>query len=135
MKVGKYMGMAVLLCGLLCQGCALLLVGAAAGAAGGTVSYLGNELRVNHETTVDKAWNAASAALSELQFHVVAEKSYKDATGGTLNGRNAKDQPVKIQLIRQTDRLTEIRIRVGTFDTAANRSAAQLLYDKMRVKM
>lgn len=135
MKIGKYMGIAVLLCGLLCQGCALFLVGAAAGAAGGTVSYLGNELRVNYETTVDKAWNAASASVTELQFHVVASKSSKDATGGTLVAKNAKDQPVRVDLIRQTDRLIEIRIRVGTFDTAANRASAQLVYDKMRTKM
>jgi hypothetical protein len=135
MKIGKYMGMTLLLCGLLSQGCALLLVGAAAGAAGGTVSYIGNELRVTQETTVDKAWNAASASVNELQFHVVAEKSHRDATGGALCARNSKDQLVKVQLIRQTDRLTEIRIRVGTFDTAANRASAQLVYDKMRAKM
>jgi len=38
---------------------------------------------------------------------------------------------VIIQLQRQADRLTKIDISVGTFDNAQNRSAAQLIYDKM----
>jgi hypothetical protein len=117
------------------QGCALLVVGAAAGAGAGTVSYVGNELRVTREVTVDRAWEAAHAAVRELEFVVIPGETRKDATGGILTARNAKDQPVKIQLLRLSDRLTEIRIRVGIFSTSANRAAAQLLYDKMKLRM
>jgi hypothetical protein len=115
------------------QGCALFIVGAAAGgAAAGTVSYMGNELRVTQEVNMDRAWNAANAAMQDLQFRVIPDKTVKDATGGTVYAQNAKDQFVHIQLLRQSDRMTEIRVRVGTFDTTANREMAQLVYDKMK---
>jgi hypothetical protein len=125
--------MAAMLAGMVAaQGCTLFLLSAAAGGAGaGTVSYMGNELHVTRGVSVDRAWNAANAAMQDLQFRVVQDKTVKDATGGTLYARNAKDQYINIQLIRQSDSVTEIRVRVGTFDTTANREMAQLVYDKM----
>jgi hypothetical protein len=127
---------ALVVCGVIAEGCALLFVGAiAGGAAAGTVSYVGNGLRVVQEVSIDKAWSAAYASVNELQFPVISDKSYKDATGALLLARNAKDQIVRVQLIRQSDRLTEIRLTVGRFDTAANRATAQLVYDKMKAKM
>jgi len=117
------------------QGCALFLVGAAAGAAAGTVSYFGNELRVSQEVTVDRAWNAAHTAVTEMQFLVISTESYKDGTGGVLISRNAKQQKIRIFLSRQSDRLTEIRIRIGMFDTDANRTIAQSIYDKMKARL
>lgn len=117
------------------QGCALFVVAAVAGAAGGTVSYAGNELRVTQEVSVEKAWSAAQATVRDLRFSVIAAETHHDATGGMLSARNAKDQPVRIQLVRQSDRLTEIRVRVGTFDTTANRAGAQLVYDKLRERI
>ena len=128
--------LAVVLGGALAlQGCALFVVGAAVGAGAGAVSYTGNELRVTHDVTVDRAWGAAEAACKDLGFPVITGKSHKDAIGGTLVARNATDQPVEVQLIRQTDKLTEIRIRVGTFSTSANRASAQLLYDKLKTRL
>ena len=137
MKMRKSLVALGLVVGLMAsQGCALLFVGAVAGgAAAGTVSYFGNELRVIHETTVDRSWNAAAAAVNELQFPVNQAKSRKDGTGGLLVAKNAKNQDVIIQIIRQSDRLMEIRVRVGTFDTAENRAGSQLVYDKMRARM
>ena len=137
MNARKWLGMSVLMVGVLAaQGCALLLVGAVAGgAAAGTVSYFGNELRVVHEASVDRAWNAATAAVNELQFPVNQQKSHKDGTGGLLVAKNAKSQDVIIEIVRQSDRLTEVRVRVGTFDTEQNRAAAQLVYDRMRTKL
>ena len=133
MRTMKWVGMAALAAGMVAaQGCALFLVGAGVGAGAGTVSYLGNELRATQEVNADRAWNAANAAMQDLQFRVIQDKTVKDATGATVYGRNAKDQPVRIQLIRQSDRVTEIRVRVGTFDTAANREIAELFYDKMK---
>ena len=117
------------------QGCALFVVGAVAGAAAGTVSYVGNELRTTQNVSVDRAWAAGNEAVRELQFSVIAGKTYKDATGGMVTARNAKDQEVRIQLIRSSDRATEIRIRVGTFDTTANRTTAQLIWDKMKTRL
>jgi hypothetical protein len=134
----KSLFVGVILCGLLVvtQGCVpLLVVGVAAGAAAGTVSYVSNELRVVHDVSVDRAWDAGLGAMKEMQFVVLTPESRKDGTGGIIRGRNAKDQPVTIQLLRQSERMTEIRVRVGTMNTAANRDAAQLLYNAMKPRL
>jgi hypothetical protein len=129
----KQAAVAALLTGVLAlQGCALFVVGAAVSAGAGAVSYMGNELRATQEISVDRAWTAGRATMQELQFTVDQARSYKDATGGLILARNAKNQPIRIQFLRQTERVTEIRVRVGTFDTAANRELAQLVYDKMK---
>jgi hypothetical protein len=117
----------------LIQGCGLLLLsGVAAGAAYGTVKYVNNTLQVTREVSLDKAWGAANAALKELKMPVTA--STKDGASGKLEARNAQDQPVTIQTIRKTDSVTEIQITVGTFDSAANRTEAQQIYDKMNAR-
>jgi hypothetical protein len=115
------------------QGCALLLVGgAAAGAAYGTVKYVNNSLRVADQVPLDNAWSAARAALQQLQMPVT--ESRKDGASGLLKARNAQEQPVVIEVIRKTDSVTEIHVTVGTFDSAANRTEAQQIYDKMKAR-
>ncbi len=115
------------------QGCALLLAGGVvAGAAYGTVKYAKNTLEVTQEVTLDKAWSAANGALKELQMPVTT--SDKDGASGTLKARNAKDQPITIQLARKSDHLTEIQITVGTFDSTENRTESQQIYDKMTAR-
>ena len=117
------------------QGCALLLIGAGAGAAVGVVSYVDNELRVTHEVPLDRAWAAANGAMRELEFTVIPAETRKDGLGGIVHGRNAQSQTVRIQLVRQTDQTTEIRLRVGEFDTAANQAAVQRLYARLKARL
>jgi hypothetical protein len=118
---------------MVAQGCALFVVGgAAAGGTYGTVKYVDNNLRVTHDVTLDRAWGAGNAALKELQMPVTA--SNKDGSSGVLEARNAQNQTVTIKTIRKTDSVTEIDIRVGTFDTAENRAEAQQIYDKMQAR-
>jgi hypothetical protein len=133
MRLFRLVSAVVLVCGLVAtQGCALFVVGAAAVGAGvGTASYMGNELRITREVTLDNAWTAANDAVKELEFRVDKSKTVKDAMSGTIEAMTAQNQPVRIQVLRQSDKLTEIRVRVGTFDTTANRQSAQLIYDKM----
>jgi Protein of unknown function (DUF3568) len=131
-KLSVFM-VAVLTAMALVQGCALLLVGgAAAGAAYGTVEYVNNTLHVTHEVSLDKAWDAANAALKELQMPVTA--STKDGASGKLEARNAQEQPVIIQTIRKTDSVTEIQITVGTFDSSENRAEAHQIYNRMKAR-
>ena len=117
------------------QGCALFLVGAGAGTAVGVISYTGNELCVMQDATLNRTWDAATAAMREMEFIVIPAETHKDGLGGIVKGQNAKKQRVQIQLLRQTEQVTEIRIRIGEFDTAANKAAAQLLYDKLKAHL
>ena len=94
------------------------------------MKYVGNTLQVTHDVSLDRAWNAANAALKELQMPVTSSKN--DALSGHLEARNAQEQPVSIDLLRKTEKVTQIRIVVGTFDTSANREAARLIYDTMK---
>lgn len=112
-------------------GCALFVAGAGVSAGAGAVGYYGNELRVTREATVDRAWEAANLAMKEMEFTIIPAETRKDATGGVVQGRNAKDQVVVVKLLRQTDRITEIHVRVGLFATRENQNAEQLLFDKM----
>jgi hypothetical protein len=136
MKSKHWVMCAMMLAGMVTlQGCVLFVVGVAAGAGAGAVSYVGNELRVTQEVSLDRAWEAAHGAMQDLQYSVISDESHKDAAGAALMARNSKDQPVRVQLVRQSDSLTEIRIRVGTFTTSENGAAAKLVYDKIRDRL
>ena len=117
----------------LVQGCALLLLGgAAAGAAYGTVKYVDNTLQTTENVSLDKAWGAANATLKDLQLPVTS--SNKDGASGRLESVNARNQPVTLKLTRKTDSVTEIEITVGTFDSAENRTEARQIFDKMHAR-
>lgn len=111
-------------------GCVVLVAGAA---AGGGVSYVANELRVNEPVNIDKAWSAARHALDDVRYIMLSE--HADATYAIWKGRNALDQPVVVTLKRLSDKATEIRIRVGTVSTAQNRAAADLVYSKLKARL
>jgi len=87
---------------------------------------------VTHDVSLDRAWIAAKATLKELRMPVTSSKN--DALSGHLEARNAQEQPVSIGLLRKTDKVTQIRISVGTFDTSANRDGARLIYDAMKTR-
>jgi hypothetical protein len=114
-------------------GCAFFVVGAAAGA--GTVAYYGNELRVTRTVSLDRAWEAANAAVKEMEYIVIPGETRKDATGGVLQARTAKDQPVRVELTSQSAQSTEVRVRVGTLSTPENKKAGQMLYEKMSSRL
>ncbi|MCX7886865.1 MAG: DUF3568 domain-containing protein [Verrucomicrobiae bacterium] len=134
--VSLTLALALLCLATIFQGCAVMLVGAAAvGTTAGTISYFGNELYVLHEVDLETAWKAAQTTVSELQFQTEPNRCTKDGIKGVLFARNAQKQQVVITVLRRMEKLTEIRIRVGVFDTAANREAAQVIYQKMRTKM
>lgn len=116
------------------QGCAVLLVGgAAAGVAYGTVKYTNNTLETTHNVSLDPVWQAANSALKELQLPISSSK--KDASSGILQSKNAQGQPVTVQAIRKGDTITEVRITVGTFDSSENRTKAQQIHDKLKSKL
>ena len=95
------------------NGCpaSLFLFGGAAGA--GTVGYVGGELKSTEKVSLNRAWNATQKAMNNLEFTTTSKE--KDAFNGKLIAKGATNKTIKIKLNRQSDTLTEIRIRVGTF--------------------
>ena len=109
------------------SGCALFLIGAGVAAGAGGVAYVNGELKVDDSVTVDRAWSATQAAVHDLQFKVTS--SQKDAFAGTLVSLRADNTKVVIHLVRQTDQVTEVRIRIGIFGDEA---LSRLVYDKIK---
>ena len=87
------------------------LMGGAAGA--GTVAYVGGELKTVEEVSLNRAWNATQKAMKDLGFTITSKE--KDAFNSKLTAKSVANKIIKIKLNRQSDMLTEIRIRVGTF--------------------
>lgn len=95
------------------SGCPAFLI-AAGGAGGiGTYAYIVGELKSSEEVSLNTAWNATQKAMKDLEFTITSKE--KDAFDGQLIAKGAANKTIKIKLNRQSNMLTEIRIRVGTF--------------------
>ncbi len=95
---------------LLLQGCVALVAGAAAGTG---VAYFGGELKSNEPVSIDKAWSATEKAVTAMEFKPVSKK--KDSLAAQYEVIGAADKRVTIKLKNTGDKVTEVRIRVGTF--------------------
>jgi uncharacterized protein YceK len=119
-------GLAVLVA--LTGGCAAVVVGGvAAGGAVGGYAYVNGEMQTTLEASMDRSWNAAQAAMKDLQFTI--KERQKDAVQARLTASTAAGKSVVIKLKRVSDNVTDLRIRVGTF---GDESLSQLITDKMR---
>lgn len=126
MKVKPWAWALALVAGtVLAAGCAALFIGAAIGA--GSIAYVSGELRAADQVQMDRAWNASLRVMEELEFKVT--KSQKDALAGLIVARRADDTRITVHLKRQTDQVTEFRIRVGTFGDEA---LSRLIYEKIK---
>lgn len=112
---------------LLGYGCAALVIGGAAGA--GTVAYVGGELKAVEEVTMNRAWEAANRAMGDLEFVVTSKE--KDAFYGELIARGAGDKKIKIKVKKQSDTVTEIKIRIGVF---GDESLSRQILDKIKAR-
>ncbi len=92
-------------------------IAVAAGAGATAVAYIRGELNAPVESTMDNAVRATRAAIADLKFNLVSEKA--DALSGEFVIRDAQDDRIVIGLKRQTDHITQVTIRVGTFGDEA----------------
>jgi hypothetical protein len=113
--------------GTLTSGCALFLVGAGVAIGAGTVAYTEGELRAADEVGYEKAWAAANSAMHELQFQVTGVK--RDALMGRIDAKRPDDTKISIKVKSQTEKVTEYRIRVGTF---GDEHLSRVILDKIR---
>jgi hypothetical protein len=98
---------------ILCNGCALFLIGGAAAAGAGTVLYMDGQLKDTEAVSLGQAHAATLAAMHELKFFVLTDSM--DAINAKITARTGDDKKVDIDLAKQSPTITDIRIRVGTF--------------------
>ncbi len=111
----------------LISGCALFLIGAGVAIGAGTVAYVSGELRAADDIQLDRAWNATLAAMNDLDFKVTRKE--KDAVGAEVIARRADDTKIIIRLKKQSDQVTEFRIRVGAF---GDETLSRTIYDAIK---
>ncbi len=79
----------------------------------GDVAYHSGSLVSEEAIGMDGAWDACLGAVKRLEFE--EESSAKDALEATLVARSATDRRITFKLRRISDKVTEVRIRVGLF--------------------
>ncbi len=112
----------------LLQGCAALVVGAAAGA--GTIAYVNGEIETVLEASMDDAWLATEAAIKDLQFTVIETK--KDSISADHVSQTAQEKKSHIRLNRETDETTRVRIRVDVF---GNEELSRTILEKIKTHL
>ena len=116
--------------GLAQSGCALFLIGAGVAVGAGTVAYVNGELKAADEVSLNRGWSATQRAMEDLEFRVISLQ--KDALAGKLVARRADDTKITIRLTKQSDAVTEFRIRVGTF---GDEDLSRLIYQKIKSRL
>lgn len=109
-------------------GCVALVAGAAGAAAGvGTYAYVSGRLEAHLEHPLDRVWEATQTAVEEnLEFSV--QRADKDAITARMRAKQADGTEIRIDLERQGENLTRIRIRVGVFGDEAK---SRLILEKI----
>jgi hypothetical protein len=95
--------------------CQALLIGAECTAVVGAAAYKDGEVRYTGELSLNEAWDATQKALSDLGYAITSEERHVSDTPCLLTAEKAGNKKIRVTLKRQSDALTEIRIRVGTF--------------------
>jgi hypothetical protein len=115
MKHGAILILMTVCLAVLGSGCALFVVGAAAG-AGGYV-YTSGELKSTEATTYEKAFSAAELGLKERGYTVTNTETGRDKTH--LIARGPGDEKVTVMVRKVSGTAAEIGVRVGTFGDQA----------------
>ena len=111
-------------------GCALFVVGAAAGAGAAGYAWINGEVEATLGASMNRTWDASLGAMQDLQFPVTSQA--KDALEGNLTARNAKNTEIKIKVKYISNNSTEIYIRVGTF---GDQEQSRIILDKIKARL
>jgi len=110
MKMNKGWGAALLLA---LWGCAATLVGAGAGAGVGTYSYIKGELNVTYAKEYREVVSATEKTVRNLGFSLQGET--KDKLMCRIKAKMADGTVVKLYVDRASEKITQLRIKVGLF--------------------
>lgn len=95
---------------LMLTGCAVLLVGAA-GAGAGTLAYMNGELKRDYKVSYDRAVQACSDALNNLQIPV--NEKTADALQTIFTAKRPDGTPVTVKAVKRDEQVTEVFVRTG----------------------
>jgi hypothetical protein len=111
---------------LAASGCVAIVAG---GAGAGTMAYLRGELQGSVAADIGRTQRAAEQVVSAKGLVQVSAES--DDLSGEIVARTADDKQVRIALKRSSDRVTEVRIRVGTF---GDETLSRDLFESIRAR-
>jgi hypothetical protein len=114
---------------LLCSSCALLVVGAAAGAGAGAVVWVRGELDSNEAVSYERAVRAVTPAMKDLSYAITLRQ--QDGLALKLIARDAQDRKIEIKIEKTSATVTTIKIRVGLWgDEALSRQILQKIQNR-----
>jgi len=87
-----------------------LIGGNAPGVA--TAAHSGRELKSTEEISLNRAWKATRKAMNELGFAITREEKDASDSQAQLTALIDGGKIIKVRLIKQSDNLTEIWIRI-----------------------
>ena len=106
------------------------LVAAAAGAAGGTVAYMKGDVEAVVEGNVQQTFDATKAAMDELKMPLLA--TWASAMEGHVEARVGTDNKATVNINGQSEKLSKVSIRVGTFGDSG---LSQALLEKIKANL
>jgi len=106
------------------------LVAAAAGAAGGTVAYMKGDVEAVVEGNVEQTFNATKAAMDELKLPLMA--TWANAMEAHVEARVGTDNKATVNINGQSEKLSKVSIRVGTF---GDQGLSQAILEKIKANL
>ena len=119
-----------LLCGSLLlfgSGCALLVIGAAAGAGAAGVAYVKGDLEVTVEADPEEVAKASEKAFDQLQIRKISSNA--SALDAQVIGRTATDKKITITAKGEGSNSTKMSIRIGTI---GDEDMSRKIYDEIK---
>jgi hypothetical protein len=97
-------------------GCALFVVAGAGAAAGvGTAQYINGELKQAYAAPMEKAWNAAVAAVDELKMKSTEKSIDNLDQNRVIKGKTRQGRDFQISLEATAKDVTTVKVRIGIF--------------------
>jgi hypothetical protein len=106
------------------------LVAAAAGAAGGTVAYMKGDVEAVVDAGVERTFNATKAAMDDLKLPLMA--NWANAMEAHVEARVGTDNKATVNITGQSDKLSKVSIRVGTF---GDQGLSQAILEKIKANL
>lgn len=121
---------AVLSLAALVPGCAAVAGAAIGGAAAvGAYKYFKNHVERDYAANLDRCHDAALRAVENLGLGPAAAS--KDFQRGTVRARTSDGRVVEVISEYVSATLTRVDVRVGDFETDANRAAAERIHEEL----